>query len=75
LDDAVETAKKSMTQASEAVLNGYKLRTDVYKVIYPYRYMDERGEKMWGKLQQILSCIANSDSSSSHTILSQNDSR
>jgi hypothetical protein len=53
----------------EAPIN--ELDDAVYKVIYPYRYMDERGEKMWGKLQQNLSCIVNSDSSSSHNTISK----
>jgi DNA polymerase I-like protein with 3'-5' exonuclease and polymerase domains len=71
LDDAIETAKKSMTEASEAVLNGYRLRTDVYKVTYPDRYMDERGENMWKKLQLILSSILNKDRSSSQNTISK----
>ena len=71
LVDSIETAKKSMAEASEAVLNGYRLRTDVYKVTYPDRYMDERGEKMWGKLQQILSSILNNGNSSSQSTISK----
>jgi hypothetical protein len=58
LDDAIENAKRSMDIASQAVLKSYRLRTDVYRVNYPDRYMDERGEKMWRKLQDILQKIS-----------------
>ena len=57
LDDAIETAKIAMADASEAVLNGYRLRTNANKVTHPDRYFDERGEKMWEKVQHVLSSI------------------
>ena len=39
-----------MAQASAAVLDGFRLRSDAKVVRYPDRYMDERGEKMWHKV-------------------------
>ncbi len=35
-----------MREASHIVLQGFELGTDAKKVIYPDRYMDERGEVM-----------------------------
>jgi hypothetical protein len=54
LDNAIETTRKSMAEASDAVLNGYRLRTDVEIIRYPNRYMDEKGSLMWEKVQNIL---------------------
>jgi hypothetical protein len=42
-----------MAQASEAVLGGFRLRSDAKVVCFPDRYMDERGEKMWNKVMSL----------------------
>ena len=43
-----------MQQAGEIILDGFKLRTDVDRVIYPSRYMDGRGVKMWKKVMNLI---------------------
>jgi hypothetical protein len=54
LDEAVITTQKAMSDASAAVLNGFRLRSEVKTVRYPNRYMDERGVKMWDTVWGIL---------------------
>jgi hypothetical protein len=39
-----------MAEASRAVLNGFELAADAHVVRYPERYMDARGEEMWGRV-------------------------
>jgi len=53
LDAHVATAQKLMAQASEIVLDGFRLRSDVKVVRYPDRYMDERGAQMWAKVADL----------------------
>ena len=47
--------RQGMAEASEIVLTGFRLRTDVKIVRYPHRYMDRRGEAMWNMVMNILS--------------------
>ena len=47
IDDAVRETQAHMTQASEGVLGGYRLRSDAKVIRFPDRYSDKRGEKMW----------------------------
>jgi DNA polymerase-1 len=53
-----------MQRAGEIVLDGFKLRTDVYKISYPERYMDIRGAKMWKEVMGLLDDISGPDNSS-----------
>lgn len=48
LNDAVAEAQAAMAEASEIVLNGFRLRTEAKLVRYPDRYTDKRGVAMWG---------------------------
>jgi hypothetical protein len=44
-----------MEQASELVLDGFKLRTEFVAVRYPDRYMDEeRGRQFWNVVMSLL---------------------
>jgi DNA polymerase I-like protein with 3'-5' exonuclease and polymerase domains len=55
LDSDIERMRGYMEQASEIVLNGFKLRTDFVAVRYPDRYMDEkRGRQFWEVLMSLL---------------------
>lgn len=47
LDSAVVMTRAAMEEASELVLDGFTVGTDVKLVMYPDRYTDVRGEKMW----------------------------
>jgi len=43
-----------MAQASEAVLNGFALRSSVQCITYPQRYVDVNGIAMWERVQRLL---------------------
>jgi hypothetical protein len=43
-----------MEQASSVVLNGFNLATEAKPVLYPDRYSDRRGEKMFAKVVSLL---------------------
>lgn len=48
----------AMREASELVLPGFPLRTDVKFVRFPQRYADDRGRLMWDAVNGILNDIA-----------------
>ena len=43
-----------MAEASEAILSGFRLRTEARIVRWPDRYMDERGRGMWDRVARLL---------------------
>ena len=59
LDDSIAKTQELMAQASEFVLGGFRLRSDVDIIRYPDRYIDERGEKMWNTIQDCLKELDN----------------
>jgi DNA polymerase-1 len=54
LDETVQRTQALMARASEIVLDGFSLRSDVKLVRYPERYLDERGVTMWETACQLL---------------------
>lgn len=54
LNDVVITAQEAMSDASSIVLNGFRLRSDAKLVLYPDRYVDERGQKMWDTVWSLI---------------------
>jgi len=54
LDADIAAAQEAMREASEIILGGFSLRTDVHTVRYPERYMDERGEVMWARVMKLI---------------------
>lgn len=54
LDNDILVTQKAMQEAGEVVLNGFKLRTDVEKFIFPNRYVDPRGVDMWERVVGLL---------------------
>jgi DNA polymerase I-like protein with 3'-5' exonuclease and polymerase domains len=57
LNEAVALVKKAMSDASAAVLGGFRLSSDARVVHYPERYSDPRGVEMWRRVQDILSSL------------------
>lgn len=51
---AVETTQRCMREASAQVLSGFPLGSDYKVVMYPDRYMDPRGERMWNTVMGLL---------------------
>jgi hypothetical protein len=54
LDSAVHQARGAMDRASELVLYGFKLRTDVDVIRWPDRYRDDRGAAFFDELMSKL---------------------
>ena len=54
LDDCIAGTQELMAQASEIVLDGFRLRSDVDIIRHPNRYIDERGKKMWNTIWDCL---------------------
>jgi hypothetical protein len=54
LDDAVTAAQRAMAEASAVVLGGFRLRSEAKIVRYPERYQDERGQRMWNTVWEII---------------------
>ena len=54
IGDVVARTQDAMREASEIVLPGFPLRTDAKIVMYPERYQDPRGAKMWGQVCRLL---------------------
>jgi hypothetical protein len=57
VDEVVAATQQWMAEASRIVLSGFTLRSDAYIVSYPDRYMDERGERLWKVVTEILEDI------------------
>jgi hypothetical protein len=55
LEAAVAGVRAAMAEASRVVLDGFELRTDVKTVMYPDRYADPRGTRMWQLVTGLLS--------------------
>lgn len=47
IEAAVKVTQAAMCEASEVVLDGFRLRTDAKIVRHPDRYSDKRGQVMW----------------------------
>lgn len=58
LDATIEKTQELMAQASEVILDGFRLRSDAEVVRYPDRYRDKRGTTMWNTVWDILDVIA-----------------
>lgn len=54
LEADIAKMEELMAKASEAVLDGFRLRTDVEIFQHPNRYMDERGVEMWNKVMNLI---------------------
>ena len=49
IDEVVAQTQEAMAEASEVVLDGFRLRSDAKVVRWPDRYMDDRGREFWGR--------------------------
>jgi DNA polymerase-1 len=54
LNERVSVAKDLMGYASEQVLDGFRLSSDVKLVLDSERYMDDRGVEMWDRIESML---------------------
>jgi hypothetical protein len=54
IDDVVGVAERAMQEASEAVLEGFQLRSRTKVVRWPDRYCDDRGLRFWELVMAVL---------------------
>ncbi len=54
IDEAVARTQAAMVEASEAVLSGFRLRSDAKIIVAPDRYMDDRGRVFWDRVVGLL---------------------
>lgn len=52
--ETVAEAQRAMAEASEAVLGGFRLRTDAETFRWPDRYMDKRGREFWDRVMALI---------------------
>jgi DNA polymerase family A len=57
LPHAIALTQQCMQQASEAVLAGYRLRTEAKSFLFPEHYQDARGAEMWQTVKGLLTSI------------------
>jgi hypothetical protein len=50
----VADTQRAMAEASQAVLDGFTLRTEGKVVCWPDRYMDERGREFWNRVMGLI---------------------
>lgn len=55
LEAAVQLTQACMVEATRIILGGFELRSDAKVFRHPERYADERGQKMWDTVWEILS--------------------
>jgi hypothetical protein len=61
--EAIATAKDAMMEASSLVLDGFELRSEAKRVLYPDRYFSDRGLEMWNRVWRIIEELKTQDSS------------
>ena len=54
LEANIAKMEELMASASEIVLDGFRLRTDVETFQHPGRYMDGRGVEMWNRVMNLI---------------------
>jgi DNA polymerase-1 len=54
LDRAIDDMRRAMDEASQLVLGGFRLRTDVKVIRYPDRFQGPRGEHMWQIVTEVI---------------------
>ena len=54
IGEVVAAMEAAMAEASEIVLDGFRLRTEAKVVRWPDRYMDDRGREFWERVMGLL---------------------
>jgi len=54
IDDTVAETQNAMAEASEVILDSFRLRSDAKIVRWPDRYMDDRGREFWRRVMALL---------------------
>jgi hypothetical protein len=54
LEHDIDRMRACMARASKLILNGFEIRTDVSRTLYPDRYHDPRGVRMWNVVMELI---------------------
>ena len=54
LNEATRITQKAMAEASSTVLDGFELRTEAKQFRHPDGFSDNRGERMWVTIREIM---------------------
>jgi hypothetical protein len=54
LDNDVAGMRGAMAEASRIILDGFELRTDCTRTLYPNRFHDARGTAMWNRVMELI---------------------
>jgi hypothetical protein len=54
LEHDIALTRQCMARASKIILNGFEIRTDVSRTLYPDRYSDPRGVRMWNVAMELI---------------------
>ncbi len=54
LADAIKSTEVAMAEASEIVLNGFRLRTSATSIRYPDHYPHPRSDALWSEIDRTL---------------------
>jgi DNA polymerase I len=57
LDEAIQVTRSAMEEASQQVLNGFRLKTESQVFRHPDRFRDPRGDEMWAVVMNLLNQI------------------
>jgi len=63
LEATAAAAQEAMAEASEIVLNGFRLRSETKLIRFPERYEDERGKQMWHAVWDVVQELRSSGTS------------
>ena len=58
IEEIVARTQAAMAEASEAILDGFALRSDVKIIRWPERYMDDRGRDFWERIMALLPTVS-----------------
>jgi hypothetical protein len=58
-DADIDATRAAMVHASRSLLGGFALNVDEYRVVYPNRYIDERGRVFWNRVMQLVQAAEN----------------
>jgi DNA polymerase I len=54
LEAEIAGMRAAMAEASRVVLGGFELRTDAQRFVYPDRFADPRGDRMWRQVMELI---------------------
>ena len=57
IEEAERIMQNCMAEASHLVLDGFCLRSDAKRVEYPERFAEQKGQRMWQQVKDLLRSV------------------